>query len=101
MNIKINNRPFKLEELRAIYKNNFSVTLSAEVEEDIKKSADYIHAVSEDEKSIYGINTGFGVLANVKIDKENLRNYKKILYFLMQLAWVIFYRKQSSNSLFS
>ena len=79
MNIKINNRPFKLEELRAIYKNNFSVTLSAEVEEDIKKSADYIHAVSEDEKSIYGINTGFGVLANVKIDKDNLRKLQKNL----------------------
>ena len=77
MNIKINNRPFKLEELRAIYKNNFSVTLSSEVEENIKQSADYIHAVSEDEKSIYGINTGFGVLANVKIDKENLRKLQK------------------------
>ena len=79
MNIKINNRPFNLEELRAIYKNNFSVTLSAEVEENIKQSADYIHAVSENEKSIYGINTGFGVLANVKIDKENLRKLQKNL----------------------
>ena len=79
MNIKINNRPFKLEELRAIYKNNFSVTLSAEVEKNIKQSADYIHAVSEDEKSIYGINTGFGVLANVKIDKDNLRKLQKNL----------------------
>ena len=37
MNIKINNRPFKLEELRAIYKNNFSVTLSTEVEKNIKQ----------------------------------------------------------------
>ena len=37
MNIRINNRPFNLEELRAIYRNNFSVTLSAEVEENIKQ----------------------------------------------------------------
>lgn len=49
---------------------NFEI--SSSVEKKIKNSRKIVDEILEDEKSYYGINTGFGFLSNVKISSENL-----------------------------
>lgn len=48
------------------------VELSAEALKLMQKSRDYVDKIVEDNKPVYGINTGFGALSNKHIPKEEL-----------------------------
>lgn len=39
----------------------------------IQKSQQYVNAIVEKDKTVYGINTGFGILANKKISEDDTR----------------------------
>ena len=79
MNIKIHNIPLSLNLLRKTLTEDISITLSSDVEEKISQSCKYVINESSGKDSIYGINTGFGNLANVKIDKADLSKLQKNL----------------------
>jgi histidine ammonia-lyase len=54
--------------------------ISDEALEKIKKSQQYVSQIVTDNKTVYGINTGFGVLANTHISAEDTRTLQhKIL----------------------
>ena len=66
--------------LSTILSTHMSIALSEEAILNIKKSYDYLHKKIENDKSpIYGINTGFGALCNVKIDDHNLSKLQENL----------------------
>ncbi len=48
------------------------VSLSDEAKERIKKARDLVEELDKGDKPIYGINTGFGFLANKKVDKSKI-----------------------------
>ena len=45
--------------------------ISAEAAKKIHESHGHVKQIVEDNKTVYGINTGFGILANTKISEED------------------------------
>lgn len=70
-------------DLQVIYdvlKKKKKLELSEEARVNIEKSRDYLDKkIKENNKPIYGINTGFGSLCNVKISQENLTELQENL----------------------
>lgn len=69
-----------LETLQEIISHNKTLFLSEEVKINIEKCRDYLDTkMASNDKPIYGINTGFGSLCNVKISNENLSRLQENL----------------------
>jgi histidine ammonia-lyase len=61
------------EQLKDVVGNDLSISISAEAEVSIKKCRDYLDKkVEGSDELFYGINTGFGYLQNVAIDKDQV-----------------------------
>ncbi|MBP6549884.1 MAG: aromatic amino acid lyase, partial [Flavobacterium sp.] len=62
-----------LQSLQEIVLQHKLLALSDEAKVNIQKCRDYLDKkMASKSKPIYGINTGFGALCNVKISKDNL-----------------------------
>ena len=69
-----------LESLQEILNENRKIELSDEAKVDIQKCRDYLNKkMASHDEPIYGINTGFGSLCNVKISNENLSKLQENL----------------------
>lgn len=69
-----------LENLEEIISHNKTLALSEEAKVNIQKCRDYLDKKMESHKEpIYGINTGFGSLYNIKISNENLTKLQENL----------------------
>ena len=69
-----------LEAIQEIIYQHKTLELSEEARVNIQKCRDYLDAKMEaNETPIYGINTGFGSLCNIKISKENLSKLQENL----------------------
>ena len=69
----ISSEVLQLETLQEIISQNKTIALSEEAKVNIQKCREYLDSkMAGNEKAIYGINTGFGSLYNVKISNENL-----------------------------
>ena len=69
-----------LEDVQEIIYQHKTLELSEEARVNIQKCRDYLDAKMEaNETPIYGINTGFGSLCNVKISNENLSKLQENL----------------------
>ena len=63
-----------IEDLINVSRNYEKVELSEEAVKRIKRSRKNVEKFLSTGKAIYGINTGFGALANVKISKEDIND---------------------------
>jgi histidine ammonia-lyase len=69
-----------IEVLQEIIGQHKKIGLSEEAKINIQKCREYLdHKMSENDKPIYGINTGFGSLCNVKISHDNLSQLQENL----------------------
>jgi histidine ammonia-lyase len=69
-----------LETLQEIISEHKTVALSEEAKINIQQCRDYLdQKMASNETPIYGINTGFGSLCNVKISNENLSHLQENL----------------------
>lgn len=69
-----------LSTIKDILENHAVLSLSEEAQLNIKKSREYLVKKIKDNKTpVYGINTGFGSLCNVKISAENLSKLQENL----------------------
>lgn len=69
-----------LEAIQEIIYHHKTLELSEEARVNIQKCRDYLDAKMEaNETPIYGINTGFGSLCNIKISNENLSKLQENL----------------------
>ncbi|MDX1462788.1 MAG: aromatic amino acid ammonia-lyase, partial [Marinirhabdus sp.] len=76
----ISSENLDLPVLSNILETNMLLALSEEATLNIKKSYDYLQEKIQNDKSpVYGINTGFGSLCNVKIADENLTKLQENL----------------------
>ncbi|MDV7187239.1 histidine ammonia-lyase [Lutibacter sp. TH_r2] len=76
----INSDSISFENLRTIIHTNMLLKLSDEAIDNIKKCRLYLdEKIKNNHQPIYGINTGFGSLCNVKIDNKNLRKLQENL----------------------
>ena len=72
MKLKIDNHALSLSELRAIWEGDVVVTLGDGANDRIAQSTSVIENVLAHGDRVYGVNTGFGQLAQVKISKQDL-----------------------------
>ena len=76
----ISSENLDLPVLSTIIDTNMLLALSDEAILNIKKSYEYLQQkISNDKSPVYGINTGFGSLCNVKIADENLSKLQENL----------------------
>jgi histidine ammonia-lyase len=76
----ISSEVLQLETLQEIIFLHKTLALSEEAKINIQKCRDYLDAkMAKEDKAIYGINTGFGSLCNVKISNENLSQLQENL----------------------
>lgn len=69
-----------LSTIKDIIDLNKLLELSEEAQHNIRKSRDYlVSKIKDNDTPIYGINTGFGSLCNVKISAENLTQLQENL----------------------
>ncbi|GGP96230.1 histidine ammonia-lyase [Shewanella ulleungensis] len=62
-----------LAQARAISRNSVKLTLAKVAIKDINQSAEIVQQVLREGRTVYGINTGFGLLANTKIAPQDLQ----------------------------
>lgn len=62
-----------LKALRAIYFDSTNtLKISDSLKKAVQRSADIVSKVMQEGKTVYGVNTGFGALAHVRIDPDKL-----------------------------
>lgn len=72
MHLKINNQPVRLAELRQAWQQPVSVGLGKTAMDCVAASNALITKVVKGGQQVYGVNTGFGQLAQVRIDDAEL-----------------------------
>lgn len=72
INIAITEVGLSLNELRAIYYEPVILEIHLTLKTAVEKSAAIVANAMSTGKAIYGVNTGFGALANVRIEPEKL-----------------------------
>lgn len=72
MTLELNVAPMTLADLRSVWAAPVAVKIGAAAKERVARAADTVAAVVASGEQVYGINTGFGQLANVRIDDADL-----------------------------
>ena len=77
----ISAKPFSYAELHDFYHHyeDYQVSLDQSLWANINASADCVSEVLEQGRTVYGINTGFGLLASKKIPPEDLEELQRSL----------------------
>jgi histidine ammonia-lyase len=77
---EINNQQIDIIDIKNVIKKSSSLTLGNIAKDKVKACYEYLqNKISNSSGSFYGINTGFGSLCNVKIDKQNLETLQSNL----------------------
>lgn len=77
MNLILAPGKLSLSQLRQLQDESTSLSLNPSAYQAIQAAEKVIHTVIENEQTVYGINTGFGALANTKISTQELANLQK------------------------
>lgn len=70
--LKVGERPLTLEEVREVALEGRRVELSQSAREKVERAHRFLRERLESGATFYGINTGFGMLSNVRIKDEEL-----------------------------
>lgn len=68
-----------LAQARQVLQEHVSVSLPASADADIGESVDCVNRVIAENRTVYGINTGFGLLAQTRIANEDLEALQRSL----------------------
>ena len=77
--IQIGQSPLALAQLRAALAGPVTISLTDAAWADVDKGAATVAAILAEGRTVYGINTGFGLLANTSIAPEDLETLQKNL----------------------
>ena len=70
--LKLGQRALTLEDVRNVSLYNQRVELSASAEKKILRAREYLLSEIKKGHTLYGVNTGFGLLSNVRIPNEDI-----------------------------
>ncbi|MCK7596591.1 histidine ammonia-lyase [Microbulbifer sp. CAU 1566] len=68
-----------LEQLRRVAREPVKLSLNSDAHGAIEASAKTVADVLEQGRTVYGINTGFGLLANTRIEKKDLETLQRAI----------------------
>ena len=77
--ILIDGNTLTLSDIRDVSARNRAVNLSNEALERVTKARELVDRVAAGDEAAYGINTGFGTLAEVRIEKKDLQALQRNL----------------------
>ena len=61
----------------AITRGNLSGVLNSEIRQRVNQSSAYVEKIAKSDKTVYGINTGFGPLCTTRISAEDTRKLQE------------------------
>jgi histidine ammonia-lyase len=70
--LELGKNPLTLEELFEVSRFHRVVVLSTDAKKRIKAAHEFLKKKSRSGEMIYGVNTGFGILSNVKVQEKDL-----------------------------
>lgn len=79
MSFVISDAGFTLADLRHIWQNPVTLMLDSHILQGVIQSRQTVEDIANSGKTVYGINTGFGLLAQVKIEKAELDTLQRNL----------------------
>ncbi|WAC58551.1 histidine ammonia-lyase [Brevundimonas sp. SL130] len=77
--IAIGQSPLTLDQLRAVMDGPVTVSITPDAWADVDKGAAVVAAIVAEGRTVYGVNTGFGLLANTSIASEDLETLQRNL----------------------
>ena len=77
--ILMDGETLRLEEISRVARSEALVELSATAMARVQRSREVVDRLADGDKPAYGINTGFGTLAEVRIEKKDLRQLQQNL----------------------
>ncbi len=72
MTLQLNGAPMTLADLRSVWAAPVEVKIAAAAKEQAARAAEVVAGVVASGEQVYGINTGFGQLADVRIEDAEL-----------------------------
>ena len=78
-NLSINPGSMTLAQARQVFEAPLRVTLPDSADAAIQRGVDCVNRVVAEDRTVYGINTGFGLLAQTRIDHDNLEELQRSL----------------------
>jgi len=77
--LKLNKEPLSLEALRQVWSGPVRVTIGDRAREAVAAAEKTISDVLDSGDQVYGVNTGFGLLANVRVSDDDLGHLQENL----------------------
>ncbi|OTW22599.1 histidine ammonia-lyase, partial [Vibrio parahaemolyticus] len=77
LNLTLKPGHISLNELRQVSRSPVNLTLDSEAIPGIEESTQVVDRVIAEDRTVYGINTGFGLLANTRIAPEDLETLQR------------------------
>lgn len=77
LNLVLDPGHLNLRQLRSISRSPIMLSLDPSAHDAINESTQIVNQVIEEGRTVYGINTGFGLLANTKIEPEDLETLQR------------------------
>lgn len=77
LNLMLKPGHISLKELRQVSRSPVNLSLDPEAFPAIEESTQVVEQVIAEDRTVYGINTGFGLLANTRIAPEDLETLQK------------------------
>jgi histidine ammonia-lyase len=71
--LELSGQPLSLEQVAAVADRQMSVTISQTAQQKMAQSRAVVEQIIKDGKVVYGINTGFGRLSDVRIPDDELK----------------------------
>jgi histidine ammonia-lyase len=78
-NILLDGESLPLEAIADVAHRRVEVALAPEARARVERARELVDRVAEGDAAVYGINTGFGTLSEVRIDKRDLRTLQRNL----------------------
>lgn len=66
-----------INDIESLLQSKQEIKLASSAYASIKKSYEIVQRVIREDKTVYGINTGFGLLANTKVNDKNLKDLQR------------------------
>src|SRR2546422_808268 len=70
--IVLDGEHLRLEDIAAVAKGGATVSLSASARRGIERSRAVIERILSSDQQVYGVNTGFGLLKDIRIPRDRL-----------------------------
>jgi len=77
MNFKLTPGELKLADIKLLMAETTQISLNSDSHQAIQASSNLITEILDRQQTVYGINTGFGLLANTRIERKDLETLQR------------------------